>query len=282
MGIGNAIVAHFALEWGKPFLFEFFFSIGVVMKSLIRTCLCMALCFSFSVSANQLYGQVVYTITGFTNGLGGTDDSVFAPEVSPGESYVANFLIDASVLDTDPSSERGEYLGAILSSSIEFSGGYSSELNFAGGEITVHTDAAGSGIVMLPADGGAAGIAIYDLNTTFDSDVLFVEEGSQIVGSQSSLAVFHEPTGLIFSFSEVEFGLQGTTGPIQLSVSLGTEVPSAVLGDCDLDGDVTFEDVPAMVEVLLAGTYSVNADCNEDGAVDFDDIPEFVEILMTQ
>jgi len=87
---------------------------------------------------------------------------------------------------------------------------------------------------------------------------------------------------LIFSFSEVDFWLQGTAGPIPLSVTIGEEVPSIVLGDCNEDGAVTSADVPAMIGILSSGRYLVQADCNEDGSADFRDIPEFIEILRGQ
>jgi len=41
---------------------------------------------------------------------------------------------------------------------------------------------------------GESYVANFVIDTSaFDSDALFIEEGAQIVGSQSSLAVFTEP-----------------------------------------------------------------------------------------
>ena len=92
------------------------------MNFLIRTSLYMALCLSFCMSASQLHGQVIYTITGFANNLGSS--LLNSPEVGENEMYIADFEIDLSVVDGDSSPDRGQYTGAILSSSIEFSGGY--------------------------------------------------------------------------------------------------------------------------------------------------------------
>jgi hypothetical protein len=52
-----------------------------------------------------------------------------------------------------------------------------------------------------------------------------------------------------------------------------------ILGDVDLSGEVTFADIPALIEVLRTGALLREADCNQDGVVDFDDIPDFIKIL---
>ena len=57
---------------------------------------------------------------------------------------------------------------------------------------------------------------------------------------------------------------------------------TTVLGDVNLDGAVTFDDIPSFIAVLSAGVFQAEADCNEDGAVDFGDIPAFIAILISQ
>ena len=58
------------------------------------------------------------------------------------------------------------------------------------------------------------------------------------------------------------------------------ETSSVLLGDCNLDGEVRFNDVPAFVTVLLSRSFLSQADCNQDGEVRFDDVPAFVDILL--
>jgi len=53
-----------------------------------------------------------------------------------------------------------------------------------------------------------------------------------------------------------------------------------LVGDVNLDGDVTFADIPAFITVLSAGTFQDEADCDENGEVNFADIPAFIEILI--
>jgi len=54
-----------------------------------------------------------------------------------------------------------------------------------------------------------------------------------------------------------------------------------ILGDCNLDGEVTFSDIPTFIEILSSGTYLLEADCNEDGEVNFADIGSFIAILTS-
>ena len=58
------------------------------------------------------------------------------------------------------------------------------------------------------------------------------------------------------------------------------EFPPLLLGDTNLDSEVTFEDIPSFIAILQAGTLFAQADCNQDGVVDFADIPTFIEILL--
>ena len=57
---------------------------------------------------------------------------------------------------------------------------------------------------------------------------------------------------------------------------------SVLKGDVDMDGDVDFDDIPAFIAVLQAGTFQAEADCDCSGGVDFADIPAFIAILQGQ
>jgi len=63
------------------------------------------------------------------------------------------------------------------------------------------------------------------------------------------------------------------------TVSVLASEPAFVLGDCDLDGDVDFMDIPALIEILIDGIFLEQADCDLSGAVDFADIFPFIFIL---
>ncbi len=187
---------------------------------------CIALIGSFALFAGQANGDLLFSITGFANNFGDPGDPALAPEVSAGETFLAEFLIDASAVDSDPSSDRGSYLDAIISSTITFSGGYTSQVDFAGGEVIIQQDIAG-GAVFLNDPNDLGGILIGDLGNPFPSDEL-LDPGTQIVGDPLSLFTLTEPTGLIVSFSDQSEGPPAASGPIVLTVSSAIPEPSSV------------------------------------------------------
>ena len=249
---------------------------GVTMNYLIRKCLYVALCLSCCISVGQLHGQVVYTITGFANNVG--DGLGNAPEVAPGESYVAEFMIDLSVMDSDSSPDRGVYTGAILASSIEFSGGYSSQVDFSGGEIVIQRDNAGGGVFFNDVN-GLGTILVFDLFVAFDSDALLTDPATEIVGSPASLYSLTEPTGAVVSFSDVMVG--PGTGPVVLAImALPPEIEPVVLGDLDGNRIVNFLDISPFIMRLTTGTFQAEADIDQNGQVNFLDISPFIMILV--
>ena len=54
-----------------------------------------------------------------------------------------------------------------------------------------------------------------------------------------------------------------------------------LLGDCNQDGVVNFEDIVSFIMILQDGSFLDEADCNRDGLVDFSDIESFIAILMS-
>ena len=56
----------------------------------------------------------------------------------------------------------------------------------------------------------------------------------------------------------------------------------ALLGDCNLDGVVNFQDIQPFIDVLSSQSFLAQADCNQDGMVNFLDIQPFIDILSQQ
>lgn len=175
---------------------------------------------------NQAEAQVTYTITGFANNLG--DDGTLSPQVSIGESYTAVFAIDDSTENTGVLPGFGNYEGAITSSAITFSGGYSSTVDFAGGDVTVLQDSAGAGGISLTSANGLGSILLFQ-STPLDS-VDLLTEGSEFFADPFGLNLWSlsEPDGLVVSFSQPEpvgafsngtAALVTGTGPIVLRAS---------------------------------------------------------------
>lgn len=55
--------------------------------------------------------------------------------------------------------------------------------------------------------------------------------------------------------------------------------PPPVLGDCNIDGVVTFLDIAPFIGFLSTGEFLFQADCNQDGFISFLDIAPFIAIL---
>jgi hypothetical protein len=59
-----------------------------------------------------------------------------------------------------------------------------------------------------------------------------------------------------------------------------TNAPPVLLGDCNEDNVVDFDDISSFVSILISGSFLAQADCNQDAVVNFSDIPPFIEILI--
>ena len=54
-----------------------------------------------------------------------------------------------------------------------------------------------------------------------------------------------------------------------------------LLGDCNLDGNVNFQDISSFINVLSTQDFLAQADCNQDGGVNFLDISPFIDFLSS-
>ena len=73
-----------------------------------------------------------------------------------------------------------------------------------------------------------------------------------------------------------DFGGANNGGYARVFVS---QITPLLLGDCNQDGEVNFEDIPAFITILQAGAFLAEADVNQDDEVTFSDIPAFIAIL---
>jgi len=123
----------------------------------------------------------------------------------------------------------GEYLGAITSSSIEFSSGFTSGVDFTGGDVLVRSDE--GRIVTLNAPGGDDALGRLLLATASPGTDALLTEPEELVGLDTSLWSLTEAGGgTITSSSTPQFSaivsggdggaiLGGGGGPITLTVS---------------------------------------------------------------
>ena len=165
-----------------------------------------------SLLPNQAEVQVIYTVTGVFEGR--------SPLVASGESFTAVFEIDDSVVDTNSSTEKGFFPGAILSSSITFSGGYTSTVDFAGGTVIVRKSGRISFSAPRPAPGGPGpfttkGSFLLSSLKPFDSDALLTAAQDVAGDNPQSLWFLSEPKGeQITSFTPLDLEVSSASSTI--------------------------------------------------------------------
>ena len=96
--------------------------------------------------------------------------------------------------------------------------------------------------------------------------------GTTTVGADGELRVY------------TELDPNATPSAPNFSAFLGLSIVpvDCILGDVNLSGTVSFDDIPAFITVLQDGGFQCEADTDENGMVDFSDIPEFITILSSQ
>lgn len=130
---------------------------------------------------------------------------------------------------------NGLYAGAITSSSINFSGGYSSTVDFTGGSVTIQQSNPGGG-VFLNAPGGDGSILLF-VNDPFPSDSLLTDPQVLTTGFGSLWSLTEADGGLVVGGTPLPLFAPNTpiigNGPFVLEVSAAA-VPEpssmAVLG----------------------------------------------------
>ena len=164
---------------------------------------CLVACGAFFVATNQVKADLIYTITGVGSNIG---DSAL---VGFNESFTVVLEVDDSVVDANSSSpEFGQYLDAIRSSSISFSGGYSSIDDFVGGNVNVNTANPGGSVTFISADIGNS-LALFNLESVIATDDL-------VAGSQELATL---PLNLIGGLTVQDGSISIFASSVELTVS---------------------------------------------------------------
>ena len=155
------------------------------------------------MATNQAKADLIYTITGVGSNVG---DSAL---VGVNESFTVVLEVDDSVVDANSfSPEFGQYLDAIRSSSISFSGGYSSIDDFVGGNVNVNTANPGGSVTFISADIGNS-LALFNLESVIATDDL-------VAGSQELATL---PLNLIGGLTVQDGSISIFTSSVELTVS---------------------------------------------------------------
>jgi len=101
---------------------------------------------------------------------------------------------------------------------------------------------------------------------------LTVDQASTILERRGSLtAVLADGTPFGIRLSSLP--PDGISDAARLTVTLVEPfVFPFLLGDCNLDGRVTFFDIHPFIDILMDGSFLEQADCNQDGEVNFLDV----------
>ena len=164
---------------------------------------CLVACGTFFAATNQVKADLIYTITGVGSNIG---DSAL---VGFNESFTVVLEVDDSVVDANSSSpEFGQYLDAIRSSSISFSGGYSSIDDFVGGNVNVNTANPGGSVTFISADIGNS-LALFNLESVIATDDL-------VAGSQELATL---PLNFLGGLTVQDESITIITSSVELTVS---------------------------------------------------------------
>ena len=118
----------------------------------------------------------------------------------------------------------------------------------------------------LSADEAEPGKDVFDFRVNGATDIVNVYFRTGNAGSTGS--------ELYYDDVYINNSAEDLTDPL-------AEVDGVLLGDVNLDGQVTFLDISPFIALLSSGTLQAEADVNEDGAVSFLDISVFIGILSS-
>ena len=199
--------------------------------------------------------------------------------VSDGETWQATFQVDENA--SGSGSNYVIYENAVLSGTIEFSGGYSADLDIAPlGRVEIFNDLPYEGVLI---DG--VGVLDASSNSNIRVFALFVHDGSgplpdgNLPGPGTSFATHW--SDMLDPAVQLGFN-DGANGSVLYGTDQGTvsfSVVSILIGDVNLDGSVDLLDVAPFVELLSNGGFQAEADINQDGQVNLLDVQPFVDLL---
>ena len=119
--------------------------------------------------------------------------------VSDGEDWTARILVDSTTPDTNSAVDFGVYEGAIVSGTLEFSGGYSADtFDFSGSEVLILNDVFGADSISARGEFGINNFVFQANNEDLTS--LLTED---LVGPGFTLDAFPEPA--TFEFFQLLF-----------------------------------------------------------------------------
>ena len=118
-------------------------------------------------------------------------------------------------------------------------------------------------------------VGTVDLGNILPPGITFVS-----TDATDTLSTGTDAAGNSLGFASLAFTVSGTLGsPGYFGQAALITVSTAVCGDINLDGDVSFLDIAPFIALLSSNTFQGEADCDQNGNVNFLDIAPFIDAL---
>ena len=235
-------------------------------------------------------------ITGADNeSIGGTPGQTTQLNVHTGGVIGRGFVVSSGSELNIIGGNVGSF-SAESGSVVNISGGNVSRFDALGGEVNISGGDLGGGHFV----GDGSRVNIFGNEFRVDGRGIFegyggpLEDFVDLVLGQPSTVTARggfQLSGLLADGTPflIALDIVGHTPPYDVvlfgaSVTVTLTPPAAepvLLGDCNLDGVVDFEDIAPFIMALQSGSFLEEADCNQDGGVDFEDIGALVAILQS-
>lgn len=190
----------------------------------IAAVFCSYLIISLISSTNAKGDFYEYTFTGVI-----PDGVSNHSQVADGEIWTAIMVVDSTTPDSNPDPQFGVYKGAVVSGTLEFSGGYTPFVDFAGANAFALDD------VFTPADSVSVRGEFNSSNYVFqaNTEILTTLDSDALVGPGTSFDSFPNPSiseYFVFTFAD-EFGDIVYTGDVANNSSFSARaIPEPATG----------------------------------------------------
>ena len=254
-------------------------------------------------------------LAGSTLGLGGTGGAGFNASGVIGSGTIAEAVADAQANDTHR--RGGGPLVSTLSGAFDDGTGFSFEVGLNVGSLVFNDTANWHFDHTVPVAAGASdfySVALHELLHTLgvgtSNSWNSLISGANWLGAE---AIASNGTGAGIVAADGDHFIENTMSPritdgvlqevvIDPDLTVGTrrgltqldlavlrdlgfqtnDFDPVLLGDVNLDGEVSFSDISPFIAILSAGEFQEEADVNQDSVVNFSDISPFIGVLSGQ
>ena len=232
-----------------------------------------------AVLGNQNLGEQFEV---FGDGFDGNGGNV--PTGNEGVVGVDLLMVPGFVNEADPQLEEGELGDSFVIARYTISAAEASGAVAETGSITGNFRDLVARDPINANQGGSVDVFIYQ-----NGNVLFsvdrpndIANGGMLLQADGTFNI----TGLTFAAGDtIDFivgnneNVGGDETALQASISVESSGGGVLLGDCDCNGVINFDDIGPFIGFLSSDDFKAEADTDESGEINFADIPSFISIL---